>query len=84
MMFDPLYWLVIGAGLPVPVPARDGLDRPYWEGLRENVLRLQRCNGCGRFQWGPGSIAFWDNRCAQHRAMWDYWPHTRSACPPSP
>ena len=24
------------------------------------------------------SIAFWDNRCAQHRAMWDYWPHTRS------
>jgi taurine dioxygenase len=27
----------------------------------------------------PGiRIAFWDNRCAQHRAMWDYWPHTRS------
>ena len=24
------------------------------------------------------SIAFWDNRCVQHRAMWDYWPHTRS------
>lgn len=41
------------SGLPIPVPARDGLDRPYWEGLRENVLRLQRCNGCGRFQWGP-------------------------------
>ena len=30
-----------------------------------------------RFRWQPNSIAFWDNRCAQHRAMWDYWPHTR-------
>ena len=31
-----------------------------------------------RFEWQEGSIAFWDNRCAQHRAMWDYWPHTRA------
>ncbi len=31
-----------------------------------------------RFRWRPNSIAFWDNRCAQHRAMWDYWPHTRA------
>ncbi|MCF8172115.1 MAG: TauD/TfdA family dioxygenase, partial [Candidatus Methylopumilus sp.] len=31
-----------------------------------------------RFQWKKNSIAFWDNRCVQHRAMWDYWPHTRS------
>ena len=31
-----------------------------------------------RFRWTENAIAFWDNRCAQHRAMWDYWPHTRS------
>jgi taurine dioxygenase len=31
-----------------------------------------------RFRWRPYSIAFWDNRCVQHRAMWDYWPETRS------
>ena len=31
-----------------------------------------------RFQWRVGSLAFWDNRCVQHRAMWDYWPHTRA------
>jgi len=31
-----------------------------------------------RFRWRPDSVAFWDNRCVQHRAMWDYWPHTRS------
>ena len=31
-----------------------------------------------RFHWRENSVAFWDNRCVQHRAMWDYWPHTRS------
>ena len=31
-----------------------------------------------RFRWRENSIAFWDNRCVQHRAMWDYWPATRS------
>ena len=30
-----------------------------------------------RFRWRTNSVAFWDNRCAQHRAMWDYWPATR-------
>lgn len=31
-----------------------------------------------RFRWKPHSIAFWDNRCAHHRAIWDYWPNVRS------
>jgi taurine dioxygenase len=31
-----------------------------------------------RFRWHENSVAFWDNRCVQHHAMWDYWPHTRS------
>jgi taurine dioxygenase len=31
-----------------------------------------------RFRWEPHSIAFWDNRCTQHKAIWDYWPATRS------
>ena len=30
-----------------------------------------------RFKWTPGSIAFWDNRCVQHHAMWDYYPLKR-------
>ncbi len=32
-----------------------------------------------RFIWREGSLAFWDNRCVQHRAMWDYWPNKRYA-----
>lgn len=31
-----------------------------------------------RFVWRPHSIAFWDNRCTQHIAIWDYYPNTRS------
>jgi taurine dioxygenase len=31
-----------------------------------------------RFRWQPDSVAFWDNRCVQHIAMWDYFPQTRS------
>ena len=30
-----------------------------------------------RFKWQPNSIAFWDNRCTQHHALWDYYPHKR-------
>lgn len=30
-----------------------------------------------RFQWTPGSIAFWDNRAVQHYAASDYHPHER-------
>ena len=33
---------------------------------------------CHRFRWEPHSIAFWDNRCAQHRATNDYLPNVRS------
>jgi taurine dioxygenase len=31
-----------------------------------------------RFQWQPHSVAFWDNRCTQHLAVWDYFPQVRS------
>ncbi len=40
-------------GLPAPMPARDGLDTPYWEGLRDNKLVVQRCNECHEWRWGP-------------------------------
>ena len=30
-----------------------------------------------RFKWQVGSVAFWDNRCLQHYAVWDYFPQRR-------
>lgn len=30
-----------------------------------------------RFHWRDNDIAFWDNRCTQHMALWDYWPEPR-------
>ena len=30
-----------------------------------------------RVRWEPNSLVFWDNRCTQHHAAWDYYPHTR-------
>lgn len=45
-------------GLPAPRPT--ALDAPFWQGLREERLLLQRCNACGRFQWGPEWIC---HRC---------------------
>lgn len=54
-------------GLPVPVPARDGLDTPYWEGLAEDRLVLQRCAACDGWQWGPEWIC---HRCRSFDVGW--------------
>ncbi|HET6605362.1 MAG TPA: TauD/TfdA family dioxygenase, partial [Rhodopila sp.] len=41
----------------------DHCNKPHWQ---------------VRFRWEKNSIAFWDNRCVQHIAMWDYFPNVRS------
>jgi len=43
-------------GLPSPRAQRTGLDKEYWEGTKRHELMVQRCNGCGAFQWGPEMI----------------------------
>ena len=30
-----------------------------------------------RVSWEPGMLTLWDNRCTQHHAVWDYYPHSR-------
>lgn len=44
-------------------------SRPLLEYLFEHQVRPEfTC----RFRWEPGSLAFWDNRCAQHNPVNDY------------
>ncbi|WP_019925269.1 Zn-ribbon domain-containing OB-fold protein [Nocardia sp. BMG111209] len=49
-------------------PAEDGLDLPYWEGLRAGELRLQRCGGCHTWIWGPQWICA---RCHTFDPRWE-------------
>ncbi len=57
----------LSPGLPAPVPSPDGLDAPYWEGTRAHELRIQRCDECGAFQWGPEWIC---HRCLSFQVGW--------------
>ena len=55
----------------VPKDESTGVLRYLFEHMENPLFQC-------RFRWRQHSIAFWDNRCVQHRAMWDYWPNTRS------
>jgi uncharacterized OB-fold protein len=54
-------------GLPAPAPLPDGLDGPYWEGALAHELRVQRCNACAAWQWGPEWIC---HRCLSFDVGW--------------
>ncbi len=55
-------------GLPTPSAAPDGLAEPYWAGTREGKLRIQKCRGCGAWQWGPEWIC---HRCHSFDLAWE-------------
>ena len=56
------------AGLPAPTTAPDGLADPYWQGTREEKLRIQKCHGCGAWQWGPEWIC---HKCHSFDLAWE-------------
>lgn len=39
---------------PLPQPNAD--TRPFWEGCREHVLKIQKCGNCGTLRWPPAFI----------------------------
>ena len=61
------------AGLPAPAPAPDGLDTAFWAASAEHRLVVQRCDGCGRHQWGPEWVCY---RCRSFDLGWaEVAPH---------
>jgi len=47
---------VLPEGLFPVIPDPEGVDTPYWEGTRNEEIRIQRCCSCQRFQWAPEII----------------------------
>jgi len=48
---------------------------PYWEGTRRGELCVQRCGGCGGWQWGPEWMC---HRCLGFDLQWEtVAPHGR-------
>ena len=39
-----------------PLPPITNLNRPYWDGLRSGVLRMQQCSVCGRIWYPPAPV----------------------------
>src|SRR5262249_48621752 len=56
------------AHLPIPLSEADGLDAPYWEGTRRGELKIQRCQDCHAWQWGPEWMC---HRCRSLRMGWE-------------
>jgi taurine dioxygenase len=56
----------------------EGMTKEESAPLLQYLFRHQvRPDFTCRFRWRPGSIALWDNRCAQHNAINDYQGHRR-------
>ena len=43
----------LNPGLPQPVPSPDDLDAPFWQGLADEQVVIQKCGDCSAWQWGP-------------------------------
>jgi taurine dioxygenase len=50
-------------------------SRSLLEMLFEHIATTPRIH-C-RVTWAPKTVTLWDNRCTQHHAVWDYYPHSR-------
>jgi len=50
-------------------------SRMLLDGLTQFIATTPRLT-C-RVRWEPNTLVFWDNRCTQHHAVWDYYPHSR-------
>ena len=56
----------------------DGLSDAESDDLLERLFQhIEQERFQIRFRWSQNDMAFWDNRCCLHHAVWDYWPAER-------
>lgn len=53
--------------IPASVLVQDSDSRPYWEGLTQGELRIQRCDSCSKAVFYPRSIC---PHCFADRLSW--------------
>ena len=53
--------------LEKPMPLPTPLTRPYWDGLAQDRIRIQRCDDCGAWVFYPRSHC---NHCLSNRLTW--------------
>jgi uncharacterized OB-fold protein len=50
------------------LPTVDDINRPFWDGCREGVLRLQRCSSCGHLRYPISTIC---PKCLATEVEWE-------------
>jgi taurine dioxygenase len=67
--------LYVSRGFTVRIPQ---LKRHESDAMLEMLYRhIETPELQCRFDWQANSVAFWDNRCTQHHALFDYFPNRR-------
>jgi uncharacterized OB-fold protein len=54
--------------MPLILPQVDDLNRPFWDGARAGVLRLQRCGGCDTLRYPISPVC---PSCLSTEYTWD-------------
>ncbi len=68
--------LYVNSGFTSRIKGMHGWEsRLLLQGLFDHIATEVRLP-C-RVAWEPNTLTFWDNRCTQHHAIWDYFPETR-------
>jgi taurine dioxygenase len=68
--------LYVNAGFTSHIVQLSRVESKAVLGMLYDMVAREPMLSC-RVRWTPNTLVFWDNRCTQHHAVWDYYPHAR-------
>lgn len=68
--------LYVNSGFTTHIPQLSQTESQAILDMLFRMVEREQVLNC-RVRWEPGTLVFWDNRCTQHHAIWDYYPHSR-------